>query len=51
MWSPQELEISALVKETPENILPFPPYEDIAGRWWSMNQEVESPQTLNLLTP
>ena len=43
--------ISALIKETPESSRPLPPCEDIAKRWPSMNQEVDSHQTQNLLVP
>lgn len=30
---------------------PFPPYEDTVRKWPFMNQEVDSHQTFNLLTP
>ena len=45
--------INALMKETPESILPPPllPCEDKMGRWPSMNKQVGSQQTQNRLAP
>lgn len=44
--------ISTLIKEIPQTTpVPLLPCEDTAKRWPPMNQELGSPQTLNLLVP
>ena len=45
-------EISALIRKRPQRALStFPSCKDTGRRWPSMNQEVGSHQTLNLLVP
>lgn len=43
--------ISALIKVAQRVPSPFPPCEDTAGRWPSMNEKLGFHQTSNLLVP